>query len=947
MPPKRQQNRTILSRRLTGASVKSKRKEKTHDDERVKPKSKRVRDMKPAPILKQSSMRTGLRKLTAQRDKFAMTSVKRRHLDQIIDDVGSGRVCGNGQTLSDSVELSDDPTNTGTPVQIRGVSRSASLILPRNGNSGNVMALPRTIASVEVHALDNRGPQNESSQSENVLNSNEVGQGSMSTLTTSNRQSNVTEPNQMNGPVQDGMVQGQRSTITVDDLDIALKALTGKSFSEITSLNLPPFNIATGSSRDERGASITVPGITGSVGVPDTTEQLGAGQSSQRDAGQSVGAVINLAATNQDSERIRPPITQRSSSMATVPIENAVSNDGDNQPNLSDVMGRALQVHDSMLSQLKRSETLIRELQGRAENEVSGVSGGQAASDPGSSSLRNLVAQPSLGQDVVNLTRVGISMGTDQTSQGSMIHPAPQDKGEGSADARVNGPSIDGRGRKRQRDQTPEPRRQRGSQSSPSESAVSRRSHQGCSIGHARTRSIKGSSSHSSDLTSESSNDESDDNSDDSTDDDLKSVDSSFQPGVRTPRASRFLPTFTGEGEKWKVWFARFEDVAAAHRWTTAERLSALIPLLRKKAGEFVFGSVSRKVRSNYDKLVRELRMRYRTVESKRGYKLKWTELKQTPSQTVEELAAHIKFLHDKAFPNRDQKTRREDMVSKFFEALTDTGAKAQVQFVKNPKNIDDAVKYVVHYSDTYKSKKSDGKARATKTETDSDGEEQDGVVVRAATSQPPVKKTKTDSSKPSQTSSKESNTKQQNGFKGSRGNNNKDPKSNKCFKCDGIGHMKRVCPTDRNKFSGQCFTCNGIGHKALVCPSNPQQQSPQLVSNPPSSGNQPQVSTQPVPLMGMQMTGASLPMTVQPSLAQPYTLSVQPSYPAVLASGSQQMQQPGPVAVSGVANDGTRLGNTSTMVQQGQAGGQPGGGGLTASSGSTGGVGPQPQVTN
>ena len=207
--------------------------------------------------------------------------------------------------------------------------------------------------------------------------------------------------------------------------------------------------------------------------------------------------------------------------------------------------------------------------------------------------------------------------------------------------------------------------------------------------------------------------------SDESDEDEIESVDSNFKPGVKTPRASRFLPTFTGQGEKWEVWFARFEDVATSHNWTKAEKLSVLIPLLRKNAGEFVFGSVNKKVRTNYKKLVRELHMLFRTVESERGYRLKWTELKQTPGQTVEELAAHIKWLHDKAYPNRDRKTRREDLVSKFFEALSDSMAKAHVQFVKDPQNIDDAVEYVVNYKDTYQSRWTDGKIRATKTTTD------------------------------------------------------------------------------------------------------------------------------------------------------------------------------------------------------------------------------------
>ena len=113
--------------------------------------------------------------------------------------------------------------------------------------------------------------------------------------------------------------------------------------------------------------------------------------------------------------------------------------------------------------------------------------------------------------------------------------------------------------------------------------------------------------------------------------------------------------------------------------------------------------------------------MRYQTVESKKSYKLKWAELKQTPGQLIEELAAHVKWLHDKAFPDRDRKTRKEDLVSKFFDALNDTTAKAQVQFVKDPDNIDDTVMDVIHYGDTYKLKRNEGRTRATKTKDCSD----------------------------------------------------------------------------------------------------------------------------------------------------------------------------------------------------------------------------------
>ena len=90
-------------------------------------------------------------------------------------------------------------------------------------------------------------------------------------------------------------------------------------------------------------------------------------------------------------------------------------------------------------------------------------------------------------------------------------------------------------------------------------------------------------------------------------------------------------------------------------------------------------------------------------------------------------------------------------------------------------------------------------------------------------------------------------------------------------------------------------------------------------------------------------MAGTSIAMNVQPSMVQPYTLSVQPSFPMIVANGSQQAQQQGSVPVTGTVASGGQLGNNGQQM----AGGQPDGGGLIGSSGSGCGVGSQPQVAN
>ena len=179
------------------------------------------------------------------------------------------------------------------------------------------------------------------------------------------------------------------------------------------------------------------------------------------------------------------------------------------------------------------------------------------------------------------------------------------------------------------------------------------------------------------------------------------------------PIAAKLLPPFTGEKEeKWEVWYAQFEAVAMAHNWTRTECLGTLLPLLRGPAGEFVYGTVKRNIRNDYQALVRELTTRYRKVESRKSYINRWSSLKQGPNQTDEELAAHIKWVYEKAYPEWNGDIWKEDVVNKFLEALYDNNARAVVEFMNSPENIDEAVEFVVQYKETRKRKADDPQGR-------------------------------------------------------------------------------------------------------------------------------------------------------------------------------------------------------------------------------------------
>ena len=162
------------------------------------------------------------------------------------------------------------------------------------------------------------------------------------------------------------------------------------------------------------------------------------------------------------------------------------------------------------------------------------------------------------------------------------------------------------------------------------------------------------------------------------------------------------LPPFTGS-EPWKVWYNRFRDVARLKRWNDEQKLCELLPKLQGKAGEFVYGQLTRGVRSNFRLLVEELGHRYHKVETSQTYGAQFSNRNQKHGESPEEYAAELKRLYDKAHANRDKQTRREDLLRRFLDGLTDEKVRFHVEYIKEPKTIDQAVYEVVKYIETQK----------------------------------------------------------------------------------------------------------------------------------------------------------------------------------------------------------------------------------------------------
>ena len=162
------------------------------------------------------------------------------------------------------------------------------------------------------------------------------------------------------------------------------------------------------------------------------------------------------------------------------------------------------------------------------------------------------------------------------------------------------------------------------------------------------------------------------------------------------------LPAFTGQ-ESWEVYFNRFEDVAVQEDWTDKEKLRELLPKFQGKAGDFVFSQLSSTTRRNFPALINEIKHRFRKVELARTYGSQFSNKNQNPCEPVEDFAAELKRLYHKAYPKQDIKTRREDLLRRFLDGSFDHNASFQVEYVKQPTDIDKAVFELVTFQESKK----------------------------------------------------------------------------------------------------------------------------------------------------------------------------------------------------------------------------------------------------
>lgn len=142
--------------------------------------------------------------------------------------------------------------------------------------------------------------------------------------------------------------------------------------------------------------------------------------------------------------------------------------------------------------------------------------------------------------------------------------------------------------------------------------------------------------------------------------------------------------------QNWTVWYKKFE--VCTKDWLQQDKLSEMLLLMRGDAALFVFDQLPDKALKNFDILKAELDKRYKEFVNPDAYAVLFANRDQQSNESLQEYAADLTTLYDKAHPHRNKSSRTEDLKRRFIDGVKDQKLAKHVEFVKCPRSMEDAL---------------------------------------------------------------------------------------------------------------------------------------------------------------------------------------------------------------------------------------------------------------
>ena len=178
------------------------------------------------------------------------------------------------------------------------------------------------------------------------------------------------------------------------------------------------------------------------------------------------------------------------------------------------------------------------------------------------------------------------------------------------------------------------------------------------------------------------------------------------------------FPIYSGKGE-WCVFWVQFERLARRFQWSEEAALDCLIYCLRDDALEHYAGE-NMEVRSDYGLLVSSPKRRFGDRTPHETYRASLQTLKKLQKETLEEYAARVRRLVNKAYPGIVGKPLLEDIaVEHLVNGLSDHNPIYDVM-TKKPSTVEAAPDLIQWHENCHSIQRKKTGIRQLKTEQDS-----------------------------------------------------------------------------------------------------------------------------------------------------------------------------------------------------------------------------------